>query len=169
MRTRWMIGVSALIAVLVVHASAQGRPDFSGTWVPVDDAGMAPPLPPSTPGGPPPPPPPPRTRSMTITQSAAELTLDRQLETAGRESVATFIYKPDGPPTVNRMGALVFTTRAAWEGDALVLSSAVSTEGQAVGELSERYRLVDGNLVVETARKTPAGTFTGRTVHARKP
>jgi hypothetical protein len=163
-----VITASILSLALATAAAAQTHPDLSGTWVPASDVNTAPPLPPPIPGGPPPPPPPPRTLSMTITQSPAQLTIDRRVDAAGQETASTATYVFDGTETTRQMGALQFRTKAAWNGDSLVLSSAVSAEGNAVGELTEIYRLIDGNLVVESTRKSPAGTFTGRTVHVRK-
>jgi hypothetical protein len=167
MKTRSTVGVLFLLLAFGIVAAAQ-PPDFSGTWVPVDSATTAPPLPPSVPGGPPPPPPPPRTLSLGISQSATHLTLDRRMEVDGREMADRVLYR-FGAETVHTTGVLTFRTKAAWEGDTLVLSSTVSHEGNALGDLRETYRLVDGTLVVESTRKSAAGTFTGRTVHARRP
>jgi hypothetical protein len=126
-----------------------------------------PPLPPATPDGPPPPPPPPRTLSITIRQTATAVTIDRRMEASGQETISSGTYPFDGSETIRRMGVLEYRTRAAWDANRLVLSSAVSAQGNAVGELTESYRLEDGNLVVETTRTSRAGTFTGRTVHTR--
>ena len=167
MRTRVLV-VSVLIAGFASVSAAQGRPDMSGTWVPVDNTNTAPPLPPTQPDGAPLPPPPPRTLSMSITQSQTQITVDRRVEAAGQESLDTAIYTFDGAETMRQMGVLVFRTRAAWDGDRLVLSSTVSHEGNAIGELKETYRLVDANLVVDSTRKSAAGTFTAHTVHARR-
>ena len=166
--TARILNVSLLIASLGIMGAAQSRPDLSGTWVPVDNVAAQPPLPPPTPNGPPPPPPPPRTISMTIAQSPSQITVDRRADDSGQERVHTFVYSLDGTETVNHMGVLTFRTRASWDGDSLVLSSTASAEGNAIGDVKEIYRLVDGNLVVETTRRAPAGTFTSRTVHARR-
>jgi hypothetical protein len=165
-KPRSAIGVLFLLSTVTIAAAQP--PDFSGTWVPVDSATTAPPLPPSVPGGPPPPPPPPRTLSLSISQSASQLTLDRRMEVDGRETGDRVLYRFDGTETVHTIGVLTFRTKAGWEGETLVLSSSVAHEGNAIGDLRETYRLVDGNLVVESTRKSPAGTFTGRTVHARR-
>ena len=168
MRAR-VVTASMLIAGLVAIGAAQTRPDLSGTWIPVENSSTQPPLPPATPDGPPPPPPPPRTLSLDIAQSPSQLTIDRRVDAGGRETVHSFVYRLDGTQTVNRMDILTFRTRAGWDGDSVVLSSTVSAEGNAVGDVKEVYRLMDGNLVVETTRRIPAGTFSSRTVHTRKP
>ena len=161
-----MIGV-ALTATL---AAAQLPADFSGVWRPVDalSSAIPPPPPPAAgPGGPPPPPPPPKTISTTIMQSASELTVRRHMEGADGPIVQAFTYRLDGGESVNQFGPIVFRTTAAWDGAALVLSSTLSTEGQPLGVAREVYRLENGNLVVETNRRTPAGTFTSTGVNAR--
>ncbi len=160
-----LAGVAAAAEVLARECdAAQHQPLFSGRWKPVepDAPATAPPTPAS--GGPPPAP---RTISMTITQSASEMTVDRELETGGRTVVSTFTYKLDGSASVNQMGPLVLTTKAAWEGTALVLSSTATADEKPLGNLREVYRLENGELIVETTRETPAGTFKGTTVHRR--
>jgi hypothetical protein len=144
--------------------AAQDQPLFSGRWKPVESAAPATPAPGTSPGGPPPPP---RTLSITITQSATEMKVDRELETAGRTIVSTLTYKLDGTESVNQVGPVVFTTNAEWEGAALILSSVVTADEKPLGHLREVYRLKNGELVVETTRETPAGTFNGTTVHRR--
>ena len=154
--------IGLLAALTVVAAVAQAGPDFSGLWKPGD--AVSTPLPPPTPGGPPPPP---RTVSTSLTQSATELKVDRRVEMDGRETVQTFVYKLDGAESVNQMGPLVFRTKAAWDGAALVLSSVISIDGKAMGESRDVYRLENGQLIVETRRQTPAGTFTARGVNTK--
>ena len=158
-----------LLALLVTVSAAQTRPDFSGVWNPVESAGsVSPPLPPpQRPDGPPPPPPPPKTISTTIAQSATELKVDRRVEIEGRETVYNFVYNLDGTESVNQMGPMVFRTKASWDGAALVLSSAISSGGKTFGESKDIYRLENGELIVETTRQTPAGTFTSRGVNRK--
>ena len=168
------IANTSVLIVLTMGLStlkaSQSRPDFSGVWTPEDNqsATIPPPPPPSgAPGGPPPPPPPPRTLSLSITQSPTDLTVNRRVEVGGREETYAFVYRLDGSESVNRMGVLVFRTKAAWDGGSLVLSSAVSTEGNAFATSRDVYHLENGSLVVENTRNAPAGTFTSRTVHKR--
>jgi hypothetical protein len=93
--------------------------------------------------------------------------MERRVETGGREAVYMFIYKLDGTESVNQMGSIVFTTTVTWDGAALVLSSKASVEGKPIGQVKDVYRLQDGELLVETTRQTPAGTFTSTTTHRR--
>jgi hypothetical protein len=166
-------GACLLSAVLAAGiGGAQSRPDFSGTWTPVGAPATAPappPLPPGSRGTRPPPPPPPRTLSTTILQSPTEMTMRRTVETGGREAVYTFVYRLDGAETVNQMAAIVSKTTASWDGATLVLSSTFSADGRMMGRGREMYHLENGQLIVESTRETPAGTFTERTVHQKKP
>jgi hypothetical protein len=161
-------GYLLALTLLASVTAAQTKPDFSGVWKPVESPGSAsPPLPPPRPDGPPPPPPPPKTVSTTIAQSATELKIDRRVEIEGRETVYTFVYNLDGTESVNQMGPLVFRTKATWDGMALALSSVISIDGKAFGESKDVYRLENGELIVETTRQTPAGTFTSKGVNRK--
>jgi hypothetical protein len=95
------------------------------------------------------------------------LRVDRRVERDGGEAKITFIYKLDGTESLNQMGPIVFRTKAAWDGAALVLSSVISTDERTIGESRDIYRLENGELIVETTRQTPAGTFTSRDVNKR--
>jgi hypothetical protein len=107
--------------------------------------------------------------SITIAQSATELKVERRAEMGGRETVHNFIYRLDGTDSVNQMGPLVFRTKAAWDGAALVLTSVITAGDRPIGDSKEVYRLENAALMVEGSRKTPAGTFTWKTVHAKSP
>jgi hypothetical protein len=161
-------GYLLALTLLATVTAAQTKPDFSGVWKPVESPGSAsPPLPPPRPDGPPPPPPPPRTVSTTIAQSATELKIDRRVEIEGRETVYTFVYNLDGTESVNQMGPMVFKTKATWDGAALILSSVISTDGKTFGESRDIYHLENGEMIVDTTRQTPAGTFTTRGVNRK--
>ena len=94
--------------------------------------------------------------------------VERRVETGGREAVYVFVYRLEGTESVNQMGPAVFRTKATWEGLSLVLTSAVSTEGNPIGEVREVYRMENGDLIIETARKTAAGTFTERSIQRKR-
>src|SRR5215204_7034278 len=122
-----MVSTMIGVALTATFAAAQLPADFSGVWRPVDalSSAIPPPPPPAAgPGGPPPPPPPPKTISTTIVQSASELTVRRHMEGADGPIVQAFTYRLDGGESVNQFGPIVFRTTAAWDGAALVLSSA---------------------------------------------
>jgi hypothetical protein len=167
-RVHATVGYLLALTLLAPVTAAQTRPDFSGLWKPVDSpGGTSPSLPPPQPNGPPPPPPPPRTVSTTIAQSATELRIDRRVEIEGRETVYHFVYNLDETESVNQMGPMVFRTKATWDGAALVLSSVISSGGKTVGESKDIYHLENEELIVETTRKIPAGTFTAKGVNRK--
>jgi|SRR5687767_1128844 hypothetical protein len=160
------------VMILVGATAAQTRPDFSGVWKPTETAiPPTPPTPPSPPTEPPlgrpAPPPPPRTLSMTITQTATDFRIERRVEAGGREMVHTFSCKIDGSESVNQIGSIVLKTTASWNGDSLVLSSAASVEDKPLGQIKDVYRLEGGELIIETTRQTPAGTFTSKAAHRK--
>ena len=163
MRHAFRSGIA--IALFSAGVVAQSPPDFSGVWTPVESPNAAA-APVPAPGGPPPPP---RTLSVTIVQSPTEMKVARKVDAGGREAVYNFVYKLDGSESVNQMGPLVFRTKAAWDGSTLVLSSVVSAAENPLGELKESYGLQEGDLIVEGSRRSPAGTFTSKTVHKRTP
>jgi hypothetical protein len=93
--------------------------------------------------------------------------LERRMETGGREAVYTFAYKFDGTESVNQMGPLIYQTKASWADGQLTLTSIISIDRRATGELTEVYRLDGADLIVESNRKVPAGTFSDRVVYRR--
>lgn len=158
------------VGMLVSLTAAQTRPNFSGVWKPID-AGVSTPAPPVPPAPPPPegppPPRPPRTLSLTIAQSPSDLKIDRRVDGAGRELVYSFTFKLDGSESVNQMGSVVFRTKASWDGPALVLAAVTSVGDKPIGQLKEVYQLEGDELIVESTRQTPVGTFTAKTAHRK--
>lgn len=166
MRTGRMLLAGFTGAEAALGRECQAQPDFSGAWKPIE-TGQQPPRPaPAKPGGPPPPP---RTLFATIALTAAEMKLERRVETGGREVTYAFVYKMDGTESVNQMGPLTFRTTASWNDGRLTLASAISINGKPVGELTEVYKFEGQDLVVESHRKVPAGTFTNKDVFQRVP
>lgn len=115
---RILIGAIGLAGVLgPLHANAQTRPDFSGTWIIVETVKTVP-----GPGC---------NGSLTVTQDTATLRVASTATSArpevynfdGTESRQTFAGTPAAAPprpggwTVNTVGSV---TRAAWNGDRLV-------------------------------------------------
>jgi len=111
---RGLVGAIGLAIVLVeLHANAQTRPDFSGTWNPVELTSM------SRCDG-----------SITVTQDAATLRVAWTTPSTrpdvynfdGTETRQTFAGAPEASPrsggwTANTVATV---TRAAWNGDRLV-------------------------------------------------
>ena len=147
-RMRTAVSTAGCFAVLILVAAvavAQNRTDFSGLWTPAVSA-RPPSRPVPDPDLPPQPklPPPNRLISITIKQSATELRVDlMMLESEGREVVHPFIYNLDGSESVNQMGTAVHHTKVTWEGEALVLSSAVFVDGDPIGETRDVYRITN--------------------------
>ena len=148
-----------------------GIPDFSGTWKHAN-AGQSlphpPPPPPAPPGGssaPPPPPPPLRTVELKITQTAAEIRIERTAADRDRNVVTVSIYKLDGTESTNQMGPIVATTRAAWEGRSLVLLSTYRAGEKRLGDGRETLALDGANLVVEHTRNLPVGRVSGKDLY----
>ena len=146
------------------HASAQPRPDFSGTWTldtdksdPVRGPGGGP-----TGGGQVGP------VTLRITQTATELTIERS---AGDRTMKA-VYKLDGSETVNqgpRGGEQ--RSRSRWEGSALVTESVqqMSTpRGDVTIEIKETRTLQDdGTLLLVTVTRSPRGENTRKAVFKR--
>jgi hypothetical protein len=119
---REFIGAFGLAVVLVeLHAAAQTRPDFSGTWIPVETTSVR------TCNG-----------SLNVTQDARTLRVASTAPAArpevynfdGTEARQSFADTPavaaprPGSWTVNTLRSV---TRAAWNGDRLVAVTHVST------------------------------------------
>jgi hypothetical protein len=157
--TLWEVGLS-LLACAFALAAAQGKVNFSGTWV-LDklqsniqqltrmrggagngqDASL----------------------SMTIEQQGTALKVTRTLKAEGEEKTETHLYKTDGTETTNTgfRGESV-VTRASWDGDKLVVNSTrtvqvlmkeITVQSKALWSLSP-----DGKtLTIDTTLETPRG------------
>lgn len=150
---RGFIGAIGLAVVVELHANAQTRPDFSGTWIPVETTSV------TACNG-----------SLTVTQDAATLRVVLTAASArpdvynfdGMESRQTFAGTTVASPrpgswTVNTVGSV---TRAAWNGERLVTVTHVTSKmiwpGNGPGEfdLENTFRRTlsldaSGRLVLE--------------------
>jgi hypothetical protein len=156
---------AACLVPAVPHAAAP--PDISGVWVPESSQVVLPAATP-VPAGVPSPPPPPRTLELTITQQGTLVTMARRVDRGGQEQILTSTYTLDGRPTVNRNGPIELTTTAAWEGEALVLTSSAALDGRAFGSVRERFALVEGRLVVDSERVWQGNRSTSHDEHRRR-
>jgi hypothetical protein len=149
--------IALLVVVLAVAiaglAVAQGKPDFSGKWAPKVDPNAAPPAGGGgrgggMGGGP-----------MTITQTAAELKMER---TMGENTMVT-IYKLDGTESVNKTQRGESKSTAKFDGGKLLIKTVAEgpngpTETTATWSLS-----ADGKeltMVTTTARGERTMTYT---------
>jgi hypothetical protein len=174
--------IAAILAALAVGAAAQPRPDFSGRWT--TDA-------------------PPATASqegrgqrgagpgrgdmgsgwgatITIAQDAGRLTVEYAFFGRGdMQPPLKFTYALDGSETRNTVrmgrGAEVQTSKTAWNGDALVITTRHAFTDPATGketpvEVIQKLSLESpASLVVETTRAGVLGgpSSTTRTVYRR--
>lgn len=156
----------AIVAVVVAAALAlpltagAQTPDFTGKWVMDPDksdpmgggrgggGGMA-------------------GAALTITQTATELTIERE----GRGGVIKTVYKLDGTESVNAMGGRGGEVKSTskWDG-AKLLTKSTSTRTTQSGESmtieTEEVRSLDadGTMVVVTTTKSQMGEQTRKTV-----
>jgi hypothetical protein len=170
-----------LILVVVPAVAVTGwmqTTDLSGVWT--LDVGSdpppppaPPPAPPPSPHTPPPPPPPPQQIALTIAQTATAFRITRTMRSGDSTTERRSTYRLDGSETTDQTGPILNTTTASWNGDTLVLhtvfsaSRAAVDSGRPLGHLREAFSLQDGRLVVESARRVPAGDSTGRLVYVR--
>ena len=145
--TRATLVASALALVLgAADLSAQAKPDFAGKWVLEPAAAAAP----AAGGG--------GGRgggrggglgqALAVTQDATTVTLDY---TAGGQNPTPvkLVYKLDGSPNSNSVPArgemVVQTSKAAWEGSTLVVTTTTAN-----GEQKRVFALDGGNLKITT-------------------
>ena len=155
------------------RAQAAGVPDFTGTWKHAN-AGQSlpeppppPPVPPRGLAAPPPPPPPLRTVQLKISQTAAEIRIERTAAGPDRNTVTVSVYKLDGTESINQMGPILATTRAAWEGPSLVLSTTYRAGEKALGDGRETLALDGATMVVEYTRNLPVGRVSGKDLYVK--
>lgn len=153
------------VAVGVGMSSAQGPPNLAGTWTLILETTAPAAAPgrgaPDTAGsgwG----------REITITQDAAALTIERaQFSRYDMQTPLRFVYALDGSESRNviRMGRgpQEQTSRAAWKGAALVITTRHAPVNQPAArplssEVTHVFSLdASGNLVIETTRAESAG------------
>jgi hypothetical protein len=136
--------------ILPFTASAQGKPDFSGTWT--LDAAKSDPAPAGRGGGGG------GAGTMTIKQTGTELSI----QTEGRQGPQTMTYKLDGSESKNeqmgRGGAQTVVSKAKWDGASLVIDSTRDVQGMSI--TTHEVRKLDSGgkeMKVETTIQTPQG------------
>jgi len=155
-----------LLASLSVIA-VQPPPDFSGRWAaeaaPAGDMGSG--------WGP----------AITVTQDAARLTVEYAFFGRGdMQPPLRFVYALDGSETKSTLmmgrGMQEQTSRAAWQGSALVLTTRHGFTDPQTGkpdtvEVKRTLTLDSGSLVVETVRSGVLGgpPSTSRTIYKKQP
>ena len=151
--TRRFAFVALLALALAVPALATAQtPNFTGKWV--QDMDKSDPAPQGRgPAGP---------QTLTLTQTAADLTIERETP----NGVMKTVYKLDGSPSVNAGGrGGEITSKTVWEGSKLVTKYS-RTMGENTMEVVETRSLeADGTLLLVTAMKGgPMGDTTRKSV-----
>jgi hypothetical protein len=152
--TRKFVFVALLAVALAVPyvAMAQG-PNFTGKWI-QDMEKSDPPMGGGRgPAGP---------QNLTITQTAADLTIERETP----NGVMKTVYKLDGSESVNAGGrGGEVKSKSAWEGSKLVTKYS-RTMGEATVDVTETRSLeADGTLTLVTVTKGgPQGDMTRKVV-----
>jgi hypothetical protein len=151
--TRRFVFVALLAVALAVPALTTAQtPNFTGKWV--QDMDKSDPAPQGRgPAGP---------ATLTLTQTATELAIERETPNGAQKTV----YKLDGSPSVNAGGrGGEITSKSVWEGAKLVTKYS-RTMGETTVEVVETRSLeADGTLLLVTAMKGgPMGDTTRKTV-----
>ena len=168
----------ALMTVLVFCMAlppalqAQAKPDFSGTWT--FDEAKSDPVPARAGGGgggggggrgggrmggaP--------ATAMTIKQTPTELSMERTTAQGTQPAV----YKLDGSENTNTTGMGPATSKAAWDGSRLIITSTQTVQGRG-GEITinskEIYSVQGSTLTIETTRTTPMGEITRKLIYTK--
>lgn len=143
---------AAALVLGTASAFAQAKPNFAGKWVAEAAAPAAAPAGGGAPGG--------GGRGgrggglgqeLTITQDATTIKID--YVGGGRNpGPVSLTYKLDGSESKNTgMGGMEQVAKAVWEGEKLVVTTAINMGGNAV-EQKRTFSLEGGNLVVETVQ-----------------
>lgn len=151
--TRRFVFVAVLAAALAVPALAGAQaPNFSGKWI--QDMEKSDPMGGGRgPAGP---------QTITITQTATEITLERETP----NGVMKTVYKLDGSPSTNAGGrGGDITSKTSWEGSKLVTKYTRTMGENSVEVVETRSLEADGTLLLVTAMKGgPMGDVTRKTV-----
>ncbi len=163
MKHRLILGaaVAALVA-LPPAAWAQAKTDYSGTWTFDQTKSDPPPARGGRGGG--------RggggavPASLTITQTATQITIDRAMpaNAMGPGATTSAVYKLDGSESTNALGDVFLSrSKVSWDGANLVITTVkdlgLGPNGPASEGLKEVFNLTGGVLTVTaTTHNTPA-------------
>jgi hypothetical protein len=159
---RWMIVVCAALTLAAqAGVSAQGKPDFSGTWnynqgkSSPGTSGNAPDLP--------------FWSELTVKQSPTELHV---ASSTVRQVPVTAVYKLDGSTiTVPTAGGIKETAAAKLEGANMVITtkrSFASPAGEMVVEFKEVWTLSGNVLTIEKTRTQDGDSVTLKALYDKK-
>jgi hypothetical protein len=156
-RFAYLAFAMAAMLALPIIATAQ-TPDFSGKWI--QDMDKSDPMGGPGGGGRGPMGP----QSITVTQTAAELTIERESQNGVMKSV----YKLDGSESENTSMRGTSKTKSTWDGATLVTvgTQTMNMQGNEVTmQLKEvRSLAADGTMIVVSTTTSPMGERTRKTV-----
>lgn len=150
-----VVAIVGAVAMVLVAASAfaQGKTDFSGKWTPEAPAAGAPAGGGGGRGGG-------QQGPMTITQTAATLTIERETPNGATKQV----FKLDGSESVNTTGQGESKSKATWDGAKLKVETTRDMGGNTVTSTAV-YSIDGGKLMVATTQPgRNGGEPTTRTV-----
>ena len=154
---RITVATLALVLALPAMAVAQAKTDFSGTWN-VDTA-KSDPAPQGGGGGG-------ATTRLVITQTAADMTV---VVTTGRGDTKV-TYKFDGTEMKEKVAMGESRAKVSWDGATLVVNRVQNvTTPQGAFEITskESYSMSGGILTLVTARNSPMGNTSRKTVFTK--
>jgi hypothetical protein len=154
---RITVATLALVLFLPAMTLTQAKTDFSGTWN-VDTA-KSDPAPQGGGGGG-------ATTKLVITQTAVDMTV---IVTTGRGEAKT-TYKLDGTEMKEKVAMGESRAKVSWDGASLVVNRVQNvTTPQGAFEITskETYSLSGGHLTLVTARNSPMGNTSRKTVFTK--
>jgi hypothetical protein len=154
---RITVAILTLVLVLPAMSAAQARTNFSGTWI--TDLAKSDPAPQGGGGAG-------ATTRLVITQTAVEMTV---IATTGRGDAKT-TYKLDGTEMKETVAMGESRAKVSWDGATLVVSRVQNvTTPQGPFEITskETYSMSAGTLTLVTARNSPMGNTSRKTVFTK--
>jgi hypothetical protein len=152
MRRAAVLMSAAALVLFTAGLSAQGKPNFAGSWAPDAEKNAAAMGAGGGGGG---------GRggrmggggNMTITQDATSITIER---TGGRGNAQPQTYKLDGSEQTVQMGQSEAKVKASWEGNTIVIETTVD-RGNGPSTTKAVYSMEGDELVVATTRPGRGG------------
>lgn len=147
MNRRTLLIVPAL-ALFTLTASAQDKPNFSGSWKMNVDKSDFGPIPKPT------------RFERVITQQDNEVTAKTTQAGEQGERTTELKYKLNGSESVNKIGGQDVKSVAAWEGSNIVVRSKREIQGMEISQVETWALSADGKVVtVSNDIDTPQGKF----------
>jgi hypothetical protein len=138
MKTSRLLGTVFAIWAAAALAVAADKPDFSGNWKLDPDKSVFGPMPPPT--------------SMMLVIDHKDPDISVNQSSTGPEGDQNTIskYSTDGKETVNKFMGTDVTSKAHWDGAALMIDSSIDTGG-AVIKLTSKWTLSDDGKTLSDA------------------